>query len=86
LPARNKIGTTVSSSLTEYNCKSRETMLRKLAMENTEMEAEVSRRMLVLRCVRWYKQVKVLAIDIQAGSIWRGDEEAPHRYMTQDVR
>jgi len=60
-------------------------MLMKLAILKTDIEAEVSLRIFVLRCVRWYSTVNVLAIDIQAGSICREEVDAPKRYITQEV-
>jgi len=60
-------------------------MLIKLAILKTDMEAEVSLRIFVLRCVRWYSTVNVLAMEIHAGSSCRDEVFAPKRKTTQDV-
>lgn len=46
-------GTGGSSNLVKCNCNNKETMLVKLAMENTLIDAEVSLLMLIFRWVRW---------------------------------
>lgn len=74
-----------SLSRVKCNCSSKEDILMKLAMEKTLIEAEVSLRMFILRCVRWYSTVNVVAIDTQAGRSIRGSSEAPDRYRTYEV-
>ena len=54
-----KNGTTGSFSLVKCNCRSKEHKLMNPAIEKTLIEADVSLRILILRCVRWYKTVKV---------------------------
>lgn len=46
-------GTGGSFALDKCNCKSKETMLMKLAIENTLKDADVSFRIFIFRCVRW---------------------------------
>jgi hypothetical protein len=50
--ANKNNGTGGSFVLVIWSCRSNETMLMKLAIEKTLMDAEVSFRMLILRCVR----------------------------------
>jgi hypothetical protein len=46
-------------ALVRCNCSNKLTMLMKLAMENTDIEREVSFRIANRGCVIWYKNVKV---------------------------
>jgi len=72
-------------ALVKCSCNNRLTMLMKLAIENTEMDRDVSLRIASRGCVKWYRKVNVLAIAIQAGNKSLGSSDPPDRYRTQDV-
>lgn len=52
-------GTGGSFALVRCSCNSRLTMLMKLAIENTDMDSDVSFKIARRGCVRWYRNVKV---------------------------
>lgn len=58
-PAIKNNGTGGSFALVKCNCSNRLTMLMKLAIENTDIEREVSFNMANRGCVMWYRKVKV---------------------------
>jgi len=72
-------GTGGSFEIVKCNCSNRLTMLMKLAMENTDIEREVSFRIANRGCVIWYRKVKVVAMLIQAGNSRRGSSDPPDR-------